>query len=70
MNARPDMSTLPADLAARFRGVMDKREAAGLHLVWDIPGRGEWSAYASNEETKAKWIENGNRKGWIYKGTR
>lgn len=53
-----------AKIEARIAAEKAKREAAGLLVEWNIPGRGYWSAYASSEAVKAKWIAAGEKKGW------
>lgn len=53
-----------AQIEARIEAEKAKRAAKGLLVEWNIPGHGYWSAYASSEEVKAKWIESGKAKGW------
>lgn len=48
----------------RINAEKAKREARGLLIEWNIPGRGYWSAYASSNAVKEKWINAGNAKGW------
>lgn len=56
--------TIRDQIEARIAAEKAKRTAAGLLVEWNIPGRGYWSAYASSEAVKAKWIESGKAKGW------
>jgi hypothetical protein len=43
-----------------------KRSNAGLHIHWRLPDGSMWSAYASNESVKAKWIEGKAKAGWVH----
>ena len=45
---------------------MAQREAAGLRVHWRLPDGSRWSAYASSEDVKAKWIAAKARLGWEY----
>lgn len=42
------------------------RVARGLHVHWTLPDGSKWSALASSEEVKAKWIAGNAAKGWVY----
>jgi uncharacterized protein (DUF849 family) len=55
----------PASSALIARA-MAQRGAAGLHVHWRLPDGSHWSAYASSEAVKAKWIATKARLGWEY----
>lgn len=59
------MTNTPAIVAAAIA----KRTANGLKLTFLIPADDigparEWTCYPSTETVKAKWIVDGERKGW------
>ena len=59
-------------IEARIEAAKARREAAGLLVEWSaIPdprgGTRPFSAYASSEAVKAKWIASGKAKGWVLK---
>jgi hypothetical protein len=59
-----DMDTA-IDALALIARTIAKRTESGLYLDFIIPGReGPWRCFPSSEAVKAKWIENGARKGW------
>ena len=57
-----------AQIEARIEAEKAKRAAAGLFVEWIIPhpqgGTRPFSAYASSEAVRQKWIADGERKGW------
>jgi hypothetical protein len=59
------MTNTPAIVAAAIA----RRTVVGLKLTFLIPadeisGAREWSCYPSSEAAKAKWIVDGEKRGW------